>query len=130
MKKFFKKLASFFVTWYYNRMYWKARKLCDKRHAEKKEMFYVIDWPTPSGKNILRVINRKKFRDLKHWAQKYYLDKNNVFWSNEYNILQVKEGAWYRTANRDERDGLSKHQAEIRRLAFIREGLRRAKLID
>jgi hypothetical protein len=129
MKKLARRIASFFVTLYYNRNYKKAKELCDKRHHDFGEMFYVIDWPTTSGKNVLRVINRKKFRSLKHWAQKYYVSKDLRFWSNEYNIALIKDGSWYHTANREEKDGLSAQQAEIRRLAFIREGLKRAKLL-
>ena len=54
----------------------------------------------------------------------------NEYWSKDYNMALLREGAWYYTPDRAEKDGLTPKEKEIRRLAFLREGLRRAKLLD
>ena len=45
-------------------------------------------------------------------------------------MAHLREGAWYFTADRAEKNGITPEEKEIRRLAFLREGLRRAKLLE
>lgn len=135
MKKFFRKIAAMLVTAYYRRMYNKGVKECERLHAEKKFAYYLIDWPVRdrSGKElnrILRPLNRRGFRNLKHWAQGFYFGVDMKYWSKDYNMALLREGAWYYTADRAGKDGLTPKEKEVRRLAFLREGLRRAKLLD
>lgn len=130
MRKFFRKIAARLVTLYYRRMYTKGVKACDELHAQKKYAYYLIDWPTPNGGRELRPLNRRGFRNLKHWAQGFYFGVDMKYWSKDYNMSVLREGAWYYTADRAEKDGLTPAEKEARRLAFFREGLRRAKLLD
>jgi hypothetical protein len=54
--------------------------------------------------------------------------KNRLF-IPKYYISNLKDGAWYYTADRGEQNGLTPEEKEIRRLAFVRHLLHRAKLI-
>lgn len=130
MKKFFRKIAAKLVTLYYRRMYKKGVEACDKMHAEKKHAYYLIDWPNGDNKYVLRPISRRGFRALKHWAQGFYFGVDMKYWSKDYNMSTLREGAWYFTPDRAENNGISSKEKEVRRLAFLREGLRRAKLLD
>lgn len=130
MKKYFRKIAARLVTWYYNRMYIKGVAACDKLHAEKRLAYYLIDWPDRKGKRVLKPLNRRGFRNLKHWSQEFYFGVDMKYWSKDYNMSVLRKGAWYFTPDRAEKDGMSAQEKEIRRLAFIREGLRRANLLD
>lgn len=130
MRKFFRKIAARLVTWYYRRMYEKGVRACDKLHEEKKWAYYLIDWPDPKGKRVLKPLNRRGFRNLKHWAQGFYFGRDMKYWSKDYNMSVLREGAWYYTADRENKNGLTEKEKEIRRVAFLREGLRRAKLLD
>ena len=129
MKKFFKKIAAKLVTLYYRRMYRKGVEACDKLHAERKNAYYLIDWPDRNGKRVLKPLSRRGFRSLKHWAQGFYFGVDMKYWSKDYNMSVLREGAWYFTPDKAENNGLSAQEREVRRLAFLREGLRRAKLL-
>lgn len=130
MKKFFRKIAARLVTLYYRRMYKKGVAACDALHASRKCTYYLIDWPDNKGKRTLRPLTRTGFRNLKHWSQEFYFGVDMKYWSKDYNMSVLREGAWYYTPDRKETKGLSSQEKEIRRLAFIREGLRRANLLD
>lgn len=115
MKEFFKKLAGMVVTYYANRLYKNAVKEAEKVHALKKERIYVVSSLT--NVSNLVILNRDKFRLMKKALriQNHYIDN-------------LKEGAWYYTADRAEKNGLSEQDREVRRLAFVRHMLHRAKL--
>lgn len=116
MKKFFRKLAGYIVTIYANRIYRKAVREADRVHAERKERIYVAS--SIEDVRELVIYNRYKFRKMKN---KLFIPK--------YYISNLKEGAWYYTADRSEQNGLSPQEKEVRRLAFVRHVLHRAKLI-
>ena len=116
MKKFFRKLAGYIVTYYANRIYRKAVKEADRVHAERKERIYVAS--SIEDVRELVIYNRYKFRKM----------KNRLF-IPKYYISNLKHGAWYYTADRGEQNGLTPEEKEIRRLAFVRHVLHRAKLI-
>ena len=126
MKKFFKHLAGLIVTWYYNRLYNKAVKLADKMHAKDGDTYYVIDHLF-SGQ-LLSVVNRKTFRQMKHDAQRWTNPNYEMYYSKEYNLSLVKEGCWYHTPNRSQTNALSERDKLVRRLALVRIGLIKAKL--
>ena len=130
MKKYFRNIAAKLVTWYYRRMYEKGVQACDKLHAEKKWAYYLIDWPDRHGKRVLQPLNRRGFRNLRSWAREFYFGVDMKYWSKDYNMAHLREGAWYFTADRAEKNGITPEEKEIRRLAFLREGLRRAKLLE
>lgn len=128
MKKFFKKIAGILVTWYYSRLYKKAVSMADKAHEEKGETFYVIDHLYKG--QLLSVVNRKMFRQMKHDAQRWTNPSYEMYYMKDYNISLVKEGCWYHTADRSGYNAMSEQQKEIRRLALVRIGLVRAKLLE
>lgn len=116
MKKFFRKLAGYIVTIYANRIYRKAVKEADRVHAERKERIYVAS--SIEDVRELVIYNRYKFRQM----------KNRLFIPKFY-ISNLKDGAWYYTGDRFEQGCLSPEEKEVRRLAFVRHVLHRAKLI-
>lgn len=116
MKKFFRSIAKYLVTVYANRIYRKAVKVADERHEKEKEMIYVAS--SLADVRELTTFNRKQFRYIKN---KLFIPK--------YYISNLKAGAWYHTADRAEKNGLSPEEKEMRRLAFVRHLLHRAKLI-
>lgn len=116
------------VTYYCNRVYKKAVKAADERHAKDKETFYVVDHLIKG--QTLSVINRKMFRKMKMDAQRWRNPLYKIYFDNGYNIEMLKNTGWYHTADRSGQNALSEKDKEIRRLAFIRLGLQRAKLID
>lgn len=128
MKKFFRKLAAAVVTYYCNRVYQKAVKAADERHAQEHEMFYVVDHLIKG--QTLTVINRKMFRKMKMDAQRWTNPMYEVYFDKEYNVQMLKDTGWYHTPDRSEQNALSEKDREVRRLAFIRMGLQRAKLLD
>lgn len=117
MRKFFRRIASFIVTIYANRIYRKAVEVADKRHEQEKEMIYVAS--SLADVRQLTTFNRKQFRIM----------KSRLFIPKFY-ISELKGGAWYHTADRGGQRGLTPQEKEIRRLAFVRHVLHRAKLLD
>lgn len=122
--QFRKAIAGRIVTYYCERAYKKAVSLADKRHNEEGETFYVIDH-YEKGK-LLSVINRAEFRQIKHCAQK--LHKNELFWSNHYNVNMLRSQCWYHTPNRSGDNGISEMSKEIRHSALIKKVLKDARL--
>ena len=116
MKKFFRKLAGYLVTIYANRIYRKAVKEADRVHAKRKERIYVAS--SIEDVRELVIYNRYKFRQM----------KNRLFIPKFY-ISHLKDGAWYYTGDRLEHGCLTPEEKEVRRLAFVRHVLHRAKLI-
>ena len=115
MKKFFRKLAGKIVTIYANRLYTKAVKEADRVHNKLKERIYIVSsWGDISE---LVVLNRNTFRKMKRT------------FSIQDNMTSLMEGAWYYTADRAEKNGLSEQDKEARRLSFIRHLLAKAKLL-
>ena len=87
-------------------------------------------WEMRASGYVLKPLSRRGFRSLKHWAQGFYFGVDMKYWSKDYNMSVLREGAWYFTPDKAENNGLSAQEKEVRRLAFLREGLRRAKLLD
>lgn len=119
MKKFFRRLAGYVVTMYANHIYHKAVKEAEKVHAERKEMIYVAS--SISNVNELVLYNRYKFRQMKN--------KLDIPQGRKYFIDNLKDGAWYYTADRAGKNGMTWTEKEKRRLAFVRHVLHRAKLL-
>lgn len=128
MRKLFRKIAGILVTWYYSRMYRQAVKMADEQHERDGAAWYVVDH-LYRGK-VMSVIDRKAFRRMKMDAQRWTNPNYERYFSNDYNISLVKEGCWYRTADRSGNNAMSARDIEIRRLALVRIGLVRARLLD
>lgn len=122
--EFRKRIAGKIVTFYCNRMYNKAMLKAEERHAKDGEMIYVVDHFIKG--QLLSAINRKEFRFIKHTAQKMHRDE--LYWSPAYGVNMLKEQCWYHTADRSGNQALTEKDKEIRRLAFIRAGLKKARL--
>lgn len=125
IKRLMRRMATAIVTYYYNRLYRKAVKIADERHKKEKETFYVIDHFIQG--QTLSVINRKGFRLIKHAAQELHRDP--IYWTAEYGTPMLRKQAWYHTPDGSEKQALSELEKEARRIAFIRSGLRKAKLL-
>lgn len=126
LKVFRKRLAGRIVTFYYERQYRKAVAIADERHKKEGCTIYVIDHFVKG--RLLSTVNRKEFRTIKHAAQK--LHNNPLFWSPDYGTQMLGQSCWYHTANGSEECGLPAKEREIRRLAFIRMGLKKARLYN
>lgn len=117
MKKIFKRLAGYVVTAYANRLYNKAVKMADDRHAQEKTTIYVIS--SYLDPKELVTYNREQFRRVKR-----------LFKLREEKIENLRAGSWYHTTDKGENNGLSDLDKEARRLAFVRMILQKAKLAD
>lgn len=120
MIKWFKKLrfklATYVVTAYANRIFWRAVKIADKRHQQENTIIYVAS--SIENQRKLVTYNRQQFRYIKN---KLYLQK--------FYITRLKEQCWYMTPDKSGKNGLSQKDIEIRRLAFVRQLLHAAKLL-
>ena len=119
IKGYIRKMAIYVVTAYANRIYSKAVKAAEERHAKEKEMIYVANGAINAS--VLRTYNRKEFRRVKRLLK--------IGDNKSYNLTNLKASAWYHTANRDEKEGLSPKTKELRRKAFVKNILRNAKLV-
>lgn len=119
IRRFFRKLAIMVVTAYGNRIYRKAVKAAEERHARDKEMIYVSNGVING--TVLRTYNRSEFRRAKRILHVY---------NKQYSVTALKEAAWYHTANRAEQDAMTPRDRELRRKAFIKLLLQNAKLVD
>jgi hypothetical protein len=113
-KKTFKRLAGYLVAIYANRLYKKAVQKADAAYTKTRGRNYVVSGFNDVSK--LLVINREEFRAAK-----------KTFNLQGHDISKLKQGAWYYTMDRSG-EGMSEKDKEIRRLAFIRHMLKRAKL--
>ena len=119
IKGFIRRMAIYVVTAYANRIYRKAVEAADKRHEMEKETIYVSNGALDAS--VLRTYNRKEFRHAKRLLR--------IYDSKAYNIANLKPSAWYHTANREEKEGMTPRAKELRRLAFVKSLLRNAKLV-
>ncbi len=125
MKKYFKRLAAFFVTAYANRLFKQAVKFAEQRHEVEGLMMYVITDPGDPKKLV--VIDALQFLELRHRLG---------ISSKDLPIHELRGHCWYRTGKLIykgpkkgfDKDRLSAAEIEIRRLAFARELLTRAGL--
>lgn len=118
MKKFFHKIASLCVTAYAKRIYQQAVELAESKYQEYPDMYFVISDPRDNGR--LMCIDVGQFLEMRH---RYNIP------SKELPIASLKKGCWYHTKSKSGKDPLTPEETETRKLAFIRELLRRAKLI-
>ena len=113
-----KKLAAHFVTMYANRIFSQAIKTAELRYDEEKKMMFVIT--DPGNPKRLIVINTKEFLSLRH---SYNIP------SKALPIHKIKNTCWYHTKNVSGKDKMTDYDLNVRRLAFIRASLEKAKLI-
>lgn len=113
MRKFFKRIAAFFVRAYARRMYRKAVDIAEKRHSSERTTIYVFS--SPFNPSSLLVSDRNEFREIK---RRMGVTKST--------IAELKEGCWYHTSDAAGRGGLRPLDERARQEAFIRMILKRA----
>jgi len=114
-KKQLKHLASLLVLWQAKRIYAKAVKAADKKHKDEGCAVYVVEYPPESRR--LMALSGKEYRILRS----YYKRGGTV--------MHLKCRCFYHTKDRMGNDALSAKRIEVRRLAFSRMLLSRAKLL-
>lgn len=117
MKNPFKKLAALCVTAYAKKIYEQAVELAEDKYKEHPDMYFVITDPAHPKK--LMCINMKQFLDLRH---RYHIP------SKALTVATLKNQCWYRTKSKTGVDAMSFQDITVRKLAFCRELLKRAKL--
>lgn len=113
----FKKLAAVFVTMYANYLYKMAVSAAEARHAKEHRMFYVAS--ENFRPNKLTIYDRVRFKQEK---QVFGYHARLLTLNTLYN------GCYYHTADRAGNQKMSKREKERRRLYFVQERLRMAKL--
>lgn len=119
IRAFFRRMAIYVVTVYANRIYRKAVEAAEERHKKEGETIYVSNGAINASSLV--TYNRKEFRRAKRILK--------IYDSKHYNMYALKQASWYHTANRDEKDGMTAKNKELRRLAFIKTLLQQAKLV-
>lgn len=114
----FKKLASFFVTAYANRVFRNAVKIADSWHEGTGKRYYVIF--SPEGNDKLVTIDDNGFLAIR---------KAMGMTGKEYPIAKLKNTCWYYTPNISDKDRITDRELEVRRLAFVRDRIKKAKLL-
>lgn len=117
MKNPFKKLAALCVTAYAKKIFNQAINLAEDKYKASPDMYFVIT--DPSRPKRLMCINTRQFLDLRH---KYHIP------SKALTIDKLKNTCWYRTKSKAGTDAMSFQDLTVRKLAFCRELLKRAKL--
>ena len=119
IKAFFRRIAVYVVTAYANHIYQKAVKVADKRHEEEKTTIYVANGTIDASE--LRTYNRNEFRRVKRFLK--------IYDNKSYNMCNFKQASWYYTPNAEGAGGMTPRTKELRRLAFVKNILRNAKLV-
>lgn len=116
MKKFFKKIAVYCVTAYAKILYGKAFDAANLLDRKTSIRHYVITNPMKPGHLI--VVSAKSFQKMRRhfYVPKGYFDRD-----------VLKNQSWYYTPGKGL--GMPTAEAEVRRLAFIRERLQKANLL-
>ena len=119
MKKIFRKLASLCVTSYANRTFRNAIKVANSWYEHTGKRHYVIT--DPRNERKLVTISREGFCKLRHELG---------IPSKELTIQHLKNTCWYYTPNENKRDIIPAKELVIRRLAFVRDRLNAAGLLE
>lgn len=119
MKKLFRKWAAYFVTAYANRTFRNAIKVADSWQGGTHKRHYVITDPNDDRKLV--TINTEGFLEMRHALG---------IRSKDMPISYLKNTCWYYTPNNEGRDVIPARELVIRRLAFVRDRLNAAGLLD
>ena len=119
MKKFFKKMARRIVTIYANRTYRQAVKVAESWYQHTGRRYYVIE--NPFNEKELVAIDTKAFLDMRH--------KLGIR-SKDCTISYLMKSCYYYTNSKTDGQKMSPRDLVIRRLAFVREVMKRANLLD
>lgn len=114
----FKILAKFVVTLYARNLYRKARKKADSLYRKKPQMYYVAS--QVFRPDTLTIYDKARFKAEKKAFGRAAMLKT---------LIELKYGCYYHTPDTAGNQVMSKHEMEVARLFFIKERLRKAKLI-
>lgn len=118
LKRIFRKPAIFFVTLWANRTYRQGVAAAEFRHSEEGEMIYLAADAFRPDRLVTYDKAQFKMEKRVFGVAAHLLTMNTL-----------RSGCYYHTKDRFGGNGLTKHDAEIRRKAFIKERLRLAGLI-
>lgn len=113
-----RKPAVIFVTWYALYIYRKGVMAAERRHENEGNIIYLAE--DTFRPNRLTTFDKAEFKSQKR------------FFGTPARLLTMntlKNRCYYHTADRFGKNGLSKHDATIRKKAFVKERLSLAGLI-
>lgn len=119
MNKFFKKVARRVVAIYANRIYRKAVKVANSWYEGTGKRYFVIT--DPLNESRLVALDTKGFLKLRH---------DLGISSKDCTVAFLKNTCWYYTPNEKGKDRIEPRELVRRRLAFVRDRLEAAKLLD
>lgn len=119
MKKFFQRIAAFFVLLYAKRIYDRAVKTADNRHKKERGMIYVAS--ETFHPDHLTTYDRRRFKIEK----RVYGECARLL-----TLQTLKNGCWYHTPDTAGNQAMSAAEIEKRRKAFMRERLAAAGLSE
>lgn len=117
-KRLFRKPAIILVTIWAKRTYEQGVRAAEERHRKEKKTVYLA--AATFRPDHLVTYTREEFRSQK---------KVFGFHARLLTVNTLREGCYYYTADKYERNGMRKRDKEIRRQAFIKERLTLARLI-
>lgn len=117
-KKIFRKPAIILVTLYAKYIYRQGVDAAERRHRIEGNTIYLA--ANSFRPDHLVTYNKTQFKIEKH----VYGMAARLLTMNT-----LRRGCYYYTADRFEANGISDHEKEIRKKAFIKERLQKAKLI-
>ena len=121
MRRFFKRLASYLVIWYANKLFWRGVRNAELRYEKEHQMIYLTAGMGSPRKLV--TYNRKEFRTIRM----RFVNAENI---EDHRLQVLKDGCFYHTADGSGRFGLSRSEIEKRRYGFIDLLLYRAGLLD
>jgi len=119
MKKYFKKMARRVVTLYANRTYRQAVRVAESWYAHTGKRHYVIE--NPFNERELVAIDTDTFLNIRH--------KLGIR-SKDCTISYLMKTCYYFTESKADGRKMSPKDLVVRRLAFVRDVMKRAKLLD
>lgn len=114
----FKKLARVVVTIYARNLYSKAKRRADEMYRKKPQMYYVAS--QVFRPDVLTIYDRERFKTEKRVFGRAAILRT---------LVDLKYGCYYHTPDKAGNQAMSEKEMEVARLYFIKERLKKAKLI-
>lgn len=114
----FKKLAVVIVTIYANHLYKQAVRIADERYRKEHRMIYVAS--RNFRPDLLTTYDRDRFKFEK---------KVFGYHARLLTLQTLKHGCYYHTPDTAGNQAMTQEEKEARRLFFVQERLRKAKLV-
>lgn len=114
----FKKLAKLVVTLYARNLYKKAKNKADALYKKEPQMYYVAS--QVFRPDTLTIYDKARFKTEKRVFGRA---------AELRTLIELKYGCYYHTPDKAGNQAMSEHDMEVARLYFIKERLKKAKLI-